>query len=571
MTIEVRLPELGENVISGDVVSIMVSVGDTVELEQPLLEIETDKAVAEVPSTSQGVVKEILVKEGDAIAPGQVVLVLEEEDAGPPEPEASAETIVSDPEPEPDPLPKPARIQVASAPRPTNVTIELPELGENMASVEVISVFVAVGDTIEPEQPIIEIETEKAVAEVPSTLGGVVKEILVASGDTVSAGQPLLVVTASDDAQVKPEPVSEPAQAEPLPPVEPAFGQTAAPSQVKTPSPQQAPQPISVPKAQPVPNKPPYQVPAAPSVRRIAREIGVDITEVTGTGPGGRISMQDIKDHSRWRHQALSVRPQLVESAPTQQPAQAVAPPQRPLPDFSKWGEIEREKMSNVRRATAQHLSASWHAPHVTQFGQADITDLEKLRRQYGKKAEDAGGKLTITAILLKFLTGALKAFPQFNASIDMTQEEVIHKRYYHIGVAVDTPRGLLVPVIRNVDQKNIIQLSVEMTELSQRARNRKTTLDEMQGGTFTITNLGGIGGTNFTPIVNAPEVAILGVSRGKIEPVYNPDTDQFEPRLMLPLALSYDHRLIDGADGARFLRWLVEALENPFLLTLEG
>jgi pyruvate dehydrogenase E2 component (dihydrolipoamide acetyltransferase) len=226
--------------------------------------------------------------------------------------------------------------------------------------------------------------------------------------------------------------------------------------------------------------------------------------------------------------------------------------------------------MSNVRRRTAEHLAQAWAAiPHVTQFDRADITDLEQLRQQFARKAEVAGGKLTITAIIIKILAAALKKFPQFNASIDMANYEVVYKQYYHIGVAVDTDRGLLVPVIRDVDQKNIVALSVELTALAERARTRKTTLEEMQGGTFTVTNLGGIGGSYFAPIINAPEVAILGVARSSMEPVYS--QGQFVPRLLLPLALSYDHRLIDGADGARFLRWVVEALQQPFLLALEG
>lgn len=571
MTIEVKLPELGENVTSGEVVSILVSVGDTIEPEQPLLEMETDKAVAEVPATSQGVVKEILIKEGDIIEPGQVILVLDQDGAESPEPEAPAAADVPDPEPEQVPSPESAPAAAAPETRSSDVTVELPTLGENTASGEVVAVMVSIGDKVEPEQPIVELETDKAVAEIPSPVSGAVKEILIEEGDTISSGQPLLVVTTSEDAKTESEPVSEAAEAEPPAQAEPESEPTeVAPEPEEAAEPPSERQPMSTTEAPP-PEKSPHLVPAAPSVRRIAREIGVDITEVPGTGPGGRISMQDIKDFSRKRHQEMTTRTQPVEGSPTQQPAQTIAPPQKPLPDFSKWGQVEREKMSNVRRATAQHLSASWYVPHVTQFDQADITDLEKLRKQYGKKAEDAGGKLTITAILLKFLASTLKAFPQFNASIDMTQEEVIYKKYYHIGVAVDTPRGLLVPIIRDVDQKNIIQLSIELTELSQRAHNRKTTLEEMQGGTFTITNLGGIGGTQFTPIVNAPDVAILGVSRGKFEPVYNKETGLFDPRLMLPLSLSYDHRLIDGADGARFLRWLVEALENPFKLTLEG
>jgi pyruvate dehydrogenase E2 component (dihydrolipoamide acetyltransferase) len=239
------------------------------------------------------------------------------------------------------------------------------------------------------------------------------------------------------------------------------------------------------------------------------------------------------------------------------------------LPDFEKWGGIERQPMSNVRRKTAEHLTHSWFAPHVTNHDLADISDLETQRKRYAGKAEASNGKLTMTAIALKFVAAALKVFPQFNASVDMENEEIVLKKYIHIGVAVDTERGLLVPVIRDVDQKNIVEISVELSEVAEKARNRKLGLEDMQGGTFTITNLGGIGGTAFTPIINWPEVAILGISRGRKEPVLV--DGEFVPRLMLPLSLSYDHRLIDGADAARFLRWLAEAFENPFLLSLEG
>jgi pyruvate dehydrogenase E2 component (dihydrolipoamide acetyltransferase) len=302
--------------------------------------------------------------------------------------------------------------------------------------------------------------------------------------------------------------------------------------------------------------------PAAPSVRRLARELGMDINEVPGTGPGGRISQNDVKNYVK--------QVNLARKAAPATPAAGTAPAPPPLPDFSKWGEVEKERMSGIRRATARQMSLAWTTiPHVTNFDKADITELEQLRKRYAKKAEAAGGKLTVTAILLKVVAAALKQFPKLNASIDTANEEVIYKKYYHIGMAVDTDRGLLVPSIRNVDKKSIIQLSRELGEVAGKARDRKLSLDEMQGSTFTITNLGGIGGTNFTPIVNHPEVAILGVARGSKEAIFRDGA--FEPRMMMPLALSYDHRLIDGADAARFLRWICEALEDPFILALEA
>jgi len=286
----------------------------------------------------------------------------------------------------------------------------------------------------------------------------------------------------------------------------------------------------------------------------------VDITQVTGTGPGGRISMDDIKGFARQVNtdvRGLTVR-------------QADVTVQEALPDFTRWGEVERAAMTSVRRRTAEHMAYAWTTiPHVTQFDKVDITELERLRKKHAPRVERMGGKLTITAMVLKVIAAALKQFPQFNASLDAPNNEIVYKKYYNIGVAVDTDRGLLVPVIHNVDQKNMIQLSIELTQMAERARTRKTTLDEMQGGTFTVTNLGGIGGTAFTPIVNAPEVAILGISRTQIEPLFV--DGKFEPRTILPLALSYDHRVIDGAGGARFLRWIIEVIEQPFLLFLEA
>jgi pyruvate dehydrogenase E2 component (dihydrolipoamide acetyltransferase) len=306
--------------------------------------------------------------------------------------------------------------------------------------------------------------------------------------------------------------------------------------------------------------------PAAPSVRRLAREIGVDDTQVTGTGPGGRITQHDVKEFSKRVMNSLGSNGQAAAASGTARSVN-VGPA---LPDFAKWGEVERKAMSGIRRKTAEHLSHAWNTiPHVTQFDKADITALEQVRKKYRGEVEKAGGNLTVTAVAAKVIASALKVFPQFNASVDAAGESIVYKKYINVGIAVDTPNGLLVPVLRNVDQKNLIQLSVEIQQLAEKAKDRKLTLDEMSGGSMSISNLGGIGGTAFTPIVNWPEVAILGISRGVFEPVWNGTT--FEPRQMLPLSLSYDHRLIDGADAIRFLRWVAEALENPFALTLRG
>jgi pyruvate dehydrogenase E2 component (dihydrolipoamide acetyltransferase) len=448
----------------------------------------------------------------------------------------------------------------------------LPELGEGMEAGDVVQVLVTVGDSIAEEQPVLELETDKAVVEVPAPVSGTVKAIHIQAGDKAAVGQLLLTVETPAAAMAAPAAPRTPAPAAvPAPPpaehgAQRTVTDNAAPGLPALPSrtPPVAPGPDRGAGSQSPeqPSGPPRPaVPAAPSVRQLAREIGVDITQVPGSGPEGRISLEDVKRYARDLHIGAAGQPRRDDL------------PAITLPDFAKWGAVQRQPMSNVRRATAERMAQSWATiPHVTQFDQADITDLEELRQHYdAQQARTTGGKLTITAIVLKVIAAALKRFPQFNASIDMSTSEVIHKTYYHIGVAVDTERGLLVPVIRDVDQKNIRELCVELPALAERARNRKITLEELQGGTFTITNLGGLGGTNFTPIINAPEVAILGLARSRREPVYNDSTGQWTPRLMLPLALSYDHRLIDGADGIRFLRWVVEMLEQPFLLALEA
>ncbi len=486
----------------------------------------------------------------------------------------------------------------------------LPELGEQIESGDVLRVLVKAGDTLTKDQAVLELETDKATIEVPSSIAGVVKEIKVKAGDKVKVGQAILSVedgvgaapaapkpasanagageggkaggakaAARDTAKVAPAEKRQAAPAlkpdeEKVPDMQPDVqgrdrsvqpdkgGVKAEEPATETPSRGQKVVDISR-GARPAADAaasdqsraeaPP--APAAPSVRRMARELGVEIDQVVGTGEGGRISVEDVKDHVK----------RLVSGAGRTGGAAA-----EPLPDFSRWGEVERQPMRAVRRKTAEHLSGAWATiPHVTQHDLADVTALEELRKRYAKQTEAAGGALTVTAIAVKVVAAALKVFPQFNASIDMAAGELIVKKYVNIGVAVDTDRGLLVPVIRHADSKNIIQLSVELSQLAEKARSRKIALDEMQGGCFSISNLGGIGGTSFTPIVNAPEVAILGISRARMEPVYK--DGQFVPRLMLPLSLSYDHRVIDGADGIRFLRWVVEALEQPFLLTLQG
>jgi pyruvate dehydrogenase E2 component (dihydrolipoamide acetyltransferase) len=439
---------------------------------------------------------------------------------------------------------------------PTDFT--LPELGENISGGDVVRVLVAAGDTVKKDQPVLELETDKATIEVPSSVSGTVTAVRIKQGERVKVGQ--VVLTLDNGAA----PAKETANASETAPAAPA---PAAETQAAAVEPAAAPEPKpkrgevvdirggarNAPVAQPVAEAEAQgpAAPAAPSVRRLARELGVDIRRVAGSGPAGRISADDVQ---------AFVRNVMAGGVTAGAPSS--------LPDFSKWGEIERKPMSNIRRKTAEHLSHAWNAiPHVTQHDKADITALEALRKQYSPQAEKAGGKLTMTAIALKIVAAALGKFPQFNSSIDVSRNEIVYKKSIHVGVAADTERGLLVPVIRDVDRKGIIQLAAELGAASDKARAGKLSLDDMQGAGFTITNLGGIGGTSFTPIVNWPEVAILGISRGAREPVYVDGA--FEPRLMLPLSLSYDHRVIDGADAARFLRWVAEAFEQPFVMSL--
>lgn len=545
------IPELGENINSATVVKVLVKAGEVVEADQPLLELETDKATIEVPADAAGTIAEVKVNEGDQVSIGQLVLVFAGESAATPEPAKEEAPAPAQPLPTPQPAPAPQAAPVATAGAGT-LEFTLPELGENIRTATIVKVLIAVGDTVENDQAVLEVETDKATIEVPSSIAGKVTEVLVAEGDVTPIGAVIFRVSGS---------VAAPAA---TPAAQPAAVQTAAPvvAEAKTEFVPEVTKPAEAPKVIAVENQPPIlqnAAPAAPSVRRLAREIGVDVNQVKGSGPGGRILLDDVKAYSKLLHQQRNE----VQHIRAEQH-------QQPLPDFTRFGEVERQAMSNIRFKTAEHLSHAWHTiPHVTQFDKADITALEEFRKSYAKTAEKEGVKLTVTAILVKIIASALKKFPQFNSSVDMMTKEIIYKHYFNIGIAVDTDFGLIVPVIKNADQLNVIEISKEMNALAEKARNKKTSIADMQGGCFTITNLGGIGGTAFTPIVNAPEVAILGVSRGSIEPVYI--NGKFEPRMMLPLSLSYDHRVIDGADGIRFLRWIIDAIENPMKFVVEG
>mgnify|MGYP003423165316 FL=1 len=417
--------------------------------------------------------------------------------------------------------------------------VKLPELGDNVTQATVVGVLVKEGDRVEPGQPLLELETDKAVVEVPAEAGGVVKRVLVKVGDEVRPGQPFLELAEAEGGAEAPPLKAEERPEAPAPKAEEA----------PRPAPKEAP---PAPQEAPSERRP---IPAAPSIRRLARELGVDLTRLRGTGLAGRITEEDVRRAAG-----------LGEAAPAALPA---APAPR-LPDFTKWGPVRREPMSGVRKATVRSMSQAWaQVPMVTHFDEADVTELEALRKQYAKKAEEKGFRLTLTAFLLKALALTLKAFPKFNASLDVEAQEIVYKDYIHIGVAVDTPHGLLVPVIRDVDRKGVLRLAEELQEISQRARERKLSPEEMQGATFSLSNLGGIGGTGFTPIVNWPEVAILGVSRSQMKPLWDPGKEAFVPRLVMPFSLTYDHRLIDGADAARFCRHLAGILEDPLGLAL--
>ena len=573
---EFKLPELGENIEQGDLVRLLVAPGTTVSEGQPVMELETDKAVVEVPSSVSGVIQEVRVKEGEKLKVGQVIFTVEdggnrnggrkkeqrtEQGGAKSRQKIDAGASVSRPPAvaPPEPARPPAQPSGASE-------FRLPELGENIEQGDLVRLMISAGTRVSPGQPIMELETDKAVVEVPSSVSGVVKSIQVKAGDKLKVGQVIFTLEGDGAARTrtKPEPVEHVSgqQGARL-----AF-QAAIQAEGKTeeqalPPDQPSPplptftMPVQLGKVAGTEQRPP--IAAAPMVRRLARELGVDIYEVKGSGPGGRISEDDVKAHTKQL---------LVTVVTAAQVPRALAEPK--LPDFAKWGKIERVSMRAVRRKTAEHLREAWNTiPHVTQNDRADITELEQLRARFAPKAEEAGGKMTVTAIALKIVASALKIFPQFNASIDMERGEIIYKQYVNLGVAVDTERGLLVPVLRDVDKKNIVELAAEMSQLSQKARERKLTPEEMEGGTFTITNLGGIGGTGFSPIVNHPEVAILGLSRSRMEPEWI--NGAFQPRLILPLSLSYDHRLVDGADAARFLRWVAEAFEQPFLLSVQG
>lgn len=441
------------------------------------------------------------------------------------------------------------------------VEITIPEISENVESGKVVSVLVQVGDMVDVDDILIELETEKAVVEIPSTVKGKIAELLAEEGEEKNVGD--VIARIDTEAEVS----DETAAAETVERDKADQAETASidaeekrqePVDVKQKAVVKTPKdepPSKIKEEKPAASEPGPVVPASPSIRRLARELGVDLVSVTGSGPRGRITESDVKAYVRQATTGGGTGPMSISREPT-------------LPDFSRWGDIEIVELPTVRRVVAESVTTYWHTvPHVTQFDRADITHLQQFIEKNAKKAALKGVKLTVTAILTKVCAEALKEFPKFNASIDVTNRQLIYKHYSHIGIAVDTDSGLLVPVLRNVDEKGILDIAGEIANIAERARSRKVKPDELEGGTFTLSNQGGIGGTNFTPVVLWPQVAILGVSRSSIEPVMIDGS--FEPRTMLPLSLSYDHRMIDGADAARFMRWICDSLEQPFTMML--
>jgi pyruvate dehydrogenase E2 component (dihydrolipoamide acetyltransferase) len=545
--VEVKVPDIGDFDEVG-VIEVLVKVGDTIKVEQSLITVESDKASMEIPSSSAGVVKEIKVAVGDKVKEGSVVVVVEAEGAAAPAPAAAAPApapVAAAPAPAPAAEPAPAPAAAGGS-----VTVEVPDIGD-FDEVAVIELLVKVGDTVKVEQSLVTVESDKASMEIPSSTAGVVEELLVKIGDKVSKGSALARVKAAGGAAAAPAP----AQAAPA----------AAPAQVAAPvaAPAEA-------KAVPTAALPPHQPTAptgklphaSPSIRKLARELGVPLAEVKGSGAKGRIVESDVQNFVK-----------AVMSGQVQTGAQKAAAPAAaagggaglnllawPKVDFEKFGSVERKELSRIKKISGANLHRNWVViPHVTNHDDADITELEAFRVQLNKENEKAGIKVTMLAFMIKAAVAALKKFPEFNSSLD--GDTLVLKNYFHIGFAADTPNGLVVPVIKDADKKGIFQISQEMSELAKKARDGKLGPADMSGGCFSISSLGGIGGKYFTPIINAPEVAIMGVCKSSMEPVW--DGKQFVPRLILPLSLSWDHRVIDGAAAARFNVYFASLLSD--------
>ncbi|WP_446903262.1 dihydrolipoyllysine-residue acetyltransferase [Burkholderia sp. YIM B11467] len=536
--IEVKVPDIGDYK-DVPVIEIGVKVGDTVEPEQSLVTLESDKATMDVPSPVAGVVKEIKVKVGDSVSEGSLIILLEGGAAAQANGAAAPAAAPAAAAPAAAPAAA-APAPVAAAPAATGGTLEVkvPDIGD-YKDVPVIEIGVKVGDTVEKEQSLVTLESDKATMDVPSPAAGVVKEIKVKVGDSVSEGTLIVLLDAAGAPAAAPQ-ASAPAPAAAAPAPAPAAAAPAAPA----PAPAAA-APAAAPSGE-------YRAShASPSVRKFARELGVEVARVQGSGPKGRITKEDVTGFVKGVMTGQRAAP-VAAAAPAGGGELNLLP--WPKVDFSKFGPFEAKPLSRIKKISGANLHRNWvMIPHVTNNDEADITELEALRVQLNKEHEKAGVKFTMLAFVIKAVVAALKKFPTFNASLD--GDNLVFKQYFHVGFAADTPNGLVVPVIRDADKKGLVDIAKEMSDLSKAARDGKLKPDQMQGGCFSISSLGGIGGTNFTPIINAPEVAILGLSRGQTKPVW--DGKQFVPRLMLPLSLSYDHRVIDGAEAARFNAYL--------------
>ncbi|WP_439850426.1 dihydrolipoyllysine-residue acetyltransferase [Pseudomonas syringae] len=533
----IRVPDIGNG--EGEVIELMVKVGDRIEADQSVLTLESDKASMEIPAPKAGVIKAMKVKLGDRLKEGDELFELEVEGEAAAAPAPAAEPAAA---PAPAAAEKPAEAAPAAPAASASVQdIHVPDIGSS-GKAKIIELMVKVGDSIQADQSLITLESDKASMEIPSPAAGVVESIEVKLDQEVGTGDLILKLKVEGAA-----PAAAPAPAASAPAAAPAKAEAAAPAA-----------PAAKTEATPAPAAPAKdgaKVHAGPAVRQLAREFGVELSAVSATGPHGRVLKEDVQVY-------VKAMMQKAKDAPAGGASGGSGIPPIPEVDFSRFGEIEEVPMTRLMQLGASGLHRSWlNIPHVTQFDQADITDLEAFRVAQKGAAEKAGVKLTVLPLLLKSCAHLLKELPDFNASLAPSGKAVIRKKYVHIGFAVDTPDGLLVPVIRDVDQKSLLQLAAEAAALAEKARNKKLTANDMQGACFTISSLGHIGGTGFTPIVNAPEVAILGVSKATIQPVW--DGKAFQPKLMLPLSLSYDHRVINGAAAARFTKRLSELLAD--------
>ncbi len=529
---EVFVPDIGD-FKDVEIVEVLVKPGDTVAPEQSLITVESDKATMEIPSPSGGVVKEVRIKVGDKVSEGSPILVLEGGEGAAPKPAAAAGA-------------PPAGAAQAVAPAGgAEREVKVPDIGD-FKDVEVVEILVKEGDAVAAEQSLISVESDKATMEIPAPAAGTVKALRVKVGDKVSEGSAILVL--QEGAAGAPAPAPAPAA--------PKAAASAPAPAAAAPAPAAAPTRQPPVRSEPAAEAAGFKPHASPSVRKFARELGVDLAKLRGTGPKGRILQQDVQSFVKGIVSGAAPAP--TAGAPVAGAGLSLLP--WPQVDFAKFGPIETQPLSRIKKISGANLARNWvMIPHVTNNEEADITELEAFRLQLNKENDKAGVKVTMLAFLIKAVVAALRKFPEFNASLD--GDNLVLKKYFHIGFAADTPNGLVVPVIRDADQKGVFELAKETAELAKQAREGKLKPADMQGGCFSISSLGGIGGTHFTPIINAPEVAILGVSKSQMKPMW--DGKAFQPRLMLPLSLSYDHRVIDGAAAARFNAYLAQLLAD--------